>query len=164
MAIIIQYQWSIIHLEHNTQITEENSPNEHCTWHEIELLVEKISHTIQGTGKKYDAILAITNGGIIPAKLVARELEINHIQFIPIRNKQLHMEEMPQLDKSIKYLIVDDIYDTGNTFTKVYDIVREFDFEFAFLMTRYKDNNAKLAAKVLNHKKWIVFPWERKRY
>jgi len=31
-------------------------------------------------------------------------------------------------------------------------------------MTRYKDKNAKLAAKVLDHKKWIVFPWERKRY
>jgi hypothetical protein len=28
--------------------------------------------------------------------------------------------------------------DTGNTFTKVCDVVREFDFEFAFLVTRYK--------------------------
>lgn len=119
---------------------------------------------IQGTGKKYDVILAITNGGIIPAKLVARELEINHILLIPIRNKKLHMEEMPQLNRNINYLIVDDIYDTGNTFTKVHDVVREFDYEFAFLMTRYKDKNAKLAARVLDHKKWIVFPWERKRY
>jgi uncharacterized protein len=154
----------LVRLEYNTQITEENSPKEHCTWHEVELLIEKISYMIQGTGKNYDIILAITNGGIIPAKLVARELEINHILFIPIRNKQLHMEEMPQLNKSIKYLIVDDIYDTGNTFTKVYDVVREFDFDFAFLMTRYKDKNAKLAAKVLDHQKWIVFPWERKRF
>jgi hypothetical protein len=154
----------LVGLEYNTQITEENSPKEHCTWHEIELLVEKISHMILGTGKKYDVILAITNGGIIPAKLVARELEINHIRFIPIRNKKLYMEEMPQLNKSTKYLIVDDIYDTGDTFTKVYDVVREFDFDFAFLMTRYKDKNAKLAARVLDHKKWIVFPWERKRY
>jgi hypoxanthine phosphoribosyltransferase len=154
----------LVGLEYNTQITEENSPQEYCTWHEIESLVEKISHMIQETGKKYDVILAITNGGIIPAKLVARELEINHIGFIPIRNKKLYMEEMPQLNRNIKYLIVDDIYDTGNTFTKVYNVVREFDYEFAFLMTRYKDKNAKLAARVLDHKKWIVYPWERKRY
>ena len=153
----------LVGLEYNTLITEENSPKEYCTWHEIELLVEKISHMIQETGKKDDVILAITNGGIIPAKLVARELEINHILFIPIRNKKLYMEEMPQLNRNIKYLIVDDIYDTGNTFTKVYDVIREFDYEFAFLMTRYKDN-AKLAAGVLDHKKWIVYPWERKRY
>ena len=73
----------LVGLDYNTQITEENSPKEHCTWHEVELLVEKISHMIQETGKKYDVILAITNGSIIPAKLVARELEIDHIRFIP---------------------------------------------------------------------------------
>jgi hypoxanthine phosphoribosyltransferase len=109
-------------------------------------------------------VLAITNGGIIPARLIARELDINHIQFIPIRNKQLHIEEMLPLLKGTKYLIIDDIYDTGDTYDKVYSVIREFDYDFAFLMTRYKDSNATLVAKVLNHEKWIVFPWEKKRY
>ena len=146
-----------------TQISEESSPKEYCTWQEIELLVEGLAHTIQISGKKFDVILAITNGGIIPARLIARELDINYIQFIPIRNKQLHIEEMLPLLKGTKYLVIDDIYDTGNTYNKVYSVIREFDCDFAFLMTRYKDSNASLVAKVLNHEKWIVFPWERKR-
>ena len=50
---------------------------------------------------------------------------------------------------------------TGETFTKVFDVVKGFDCDFAFLMTRYKDSNAPLVGKVLNHEKWIVFPWER---
>ena len=58
-----------------------------------------------------------------------------------------------------KYLIVDDIYDTGNTFSKVFDSLRGFDCDFAFLMS---DSNAILVAKILNHNKWVVFPWERK--
>ena len=71
---------------------------------------------------------------------------------------------MMPLDKDKKYLIVDDIYDTGDTFAKVFKIVKDFEFDFAFLMTRYKDSNAALVAKILNHEKWIVFPWEKKRY
>jgi uncharacterized protein len=151
-------------LEYKAQISEESSPKEYCTWKEVEMLVDKLAHTIQRSDKKYDVILAITNGGIIPARLIARELDVNHIQFIPIRNKKLHVDEMLPLLKSRKYLVVDDIYDTGNTFIKVYLLVKEFDPDFAFLMTRYEDSNATLVAKILNHDKWIVFPWEKKRY
>ena len=107
-------------------------------------------------------ILGITNGGIIPARLMARELDINRIQFIPIRNKKLQKDDMPKLNKDKKYLIVDDIYDTGNTFHKVYDFIKEFNCDFAFLMCRYQQNNSILVGKILNHEKWIVFPWERR--
>jgi len=151
-------------LNYKSHINEESSPKQYCTWQEVEVLVERLAHTIRISDKKYDVILAITNGGIIPARLIARELDINHIQFIPIRNKKLHIEEMLPLLKERKYLIIDDIYDTGDTFSKVYVVVKEFDSEFAFLMTRYKNINAPLVAKVLNHEKWIVFPWERKCY
>ena len=56
------------------------------------------------------------------------------------------------------------IYDTGNTFFKVSDALSEFNCDFVFLISRYKDSNAKTVAKVLNHNKWVVFPWESKRY
>jgi hypoxanthine phosphoribosyltransferase len=68
---------------------------------------------------------------------------------------------MPLLLKDKKYLIVDEIYDTGDTLCKVYDAVRIFDCDFAFLMSRYEHNSRGIhIGKVLNHNKWIVFPWE----
>ncbi|MDQ3836098.1 MAG: hypothetical protein M3270_04095, partial [Thermoproteota archaeon] len=98
---------------------------------------------------------------IIPARLMARELGINCIQLIPVRDKKLHSEEMPILYKDKKYLVIDEIYDTGDTFYKVHDAVRMFDCDFAFLMSRYDNNNRETyIGKVLNHSKWIVFPWE----
>ena len=147
----------------NAQISEDSSSKQYCTWQQVEILVEKVAHAIQRSDKKYDLLLAITNGGIIPGRLIARELNLNHIQFIPIRNKKLYVEEMLPLLKGRRYLVVDDIYDTGYTFNRVSDMVKEFDCDFAFLMTRYKNSGASFVAKVLNHKKWIVFPWERKR-
>jgi uncharacterized protein len=148
-------------IDYKSQINERSS-KEYCTWQEVDLLVENLAYKIQRSGKQYDAILAITNGGIVPARLMARELNINDIHFIPIRNKKLFINELRPLLKGKKYLIVDDIYDTGNTFSKVFDSLRGVDCDFAFLMSRNRDSNAIVVAKVLNHNKWVVFPWERK--
>lgn len=141
-----------------------SSPKEYCSWEEVELLTKTVAQKIQTSNKKYDIILGITNGGIIPARLMARELDINHIQFIPIRNKKLYKKEMFPLFKVKKYLIVDEILDTGETFSKVYNIIRMLDCDFAFLMSRYRytGKSSAFVGKLLNHNKWIVFPWEIK--
>jgi uncharacterized protein len=43
---------------------------------------------------------------------------------------------MPLLHKDKKYLVIDEIYDTGDTFSKVYDVVKVVDNDFAFLMSK----------------------------
>ncbi len=148
-------------MKFETEIREKNSPKEYCNWEEVESLTRIVADKIRRSNKKYDAILAITKGGIIPARLMARELDIDYIHLIPVRDKKLYKEEMPLLLKDKKYLIIDEIYDTGDIFYKVYEAVRVFDCDFAFLMSRYELNNTRTyIGKVLNHNKWIVFPWE----
>ena len=149
------------------EVNEKSFPTEYCSWEEVGLLTKIVAAKIQSSNKKYDVILGVTNGGIIPARLMAFELDIQHIQFIPVRNKNLHTEEMPQLATDKKYLVVDEIYDTGETFTKVHHAVQNFDCDYAYLMRRFNDTNDNETAfigKILNHSKWIVFPWERKTF
>ena len=148
------------------EINEVNSPKEYCSWEEVEYLIIVLADKIiKKSNKKYDIILGITNGGIIPARLMARELNIDYIQFIPVRNKELQREEMPLLHKDKKYLVIDEIYDTGDTFSKVYDVVKVFDNDFAFLMSRYEQQYhhdiEAFVGKILNYNKWVIFPWER---
>jgi uncharacterized protein len=148
----------------DVMVNEINSSKEYCSWEEVELLTKTVAQKIQTLNKKYDIILGITNGGIIPARLIARELDINHIQFISVRNKKLFKRELPPLFKSKKYLVVDDILDTGKTFSKVWNTTRILNCDFVFLMSRYR-YTGKLSlfiGKLLNHNKWIVFPWEMK--
>lgn len=151
-------------------MNEYSFPKEYYSWTQIELLVKIVANKILNSNKKYDAILGITNGGIIPARLIARELDINHILFLPVRNKKLHKEEMPPLFDTKKYLVIDDIYDKGNTYSFVSNEIEKFGCDFAFLVRRYaaNDDNVGWSGKIyvgeiLNHKKWIVFPWERKK-
>ena len=156
--------WNRTNLSHKPEINEETSPKVYCSWEEVEMLVRNLAAKIQRSQKKYQIILGITNGGIIPARLVARELDIDHIQFIPVRNKEIQSDEMPILHKDNKYLIVDEIYDTGNIFSKVYDSVKGFECEFAFLVSRYRNDHQVFVGKVLNHDRWVIFPWGMKRY
>jgi uncharacterized protein len=151
-------------LKFKGEINEETSPKEYCSWEEVEILTKTVAQKIRNSNKKYNAILGITTGGIIPATLLASELEVNDIQFIPFRYKKLYTKMMPILPKDKKYLIVDEIYDTGETLSKVDNVLKTFDCDFAFLMSRYRYTGKPFAyvGKLLNHNKWIVFPWEVK--
>jgi hypoxanthine phosphoribosyltransferase len=135
--------------------------NIYCTWNEIEGLIRDLGRQMQKINKKYDCVLGITNGGIVPARLLARELDIELIQLIPIHNKVPIKSEMPYLCPNKQYLIVDDIYDTGETYEKVLEATKGFNCDFAFCMSR-RDQSHGLTSKILNHNSWIVFPWENK--
>jgi hypoxanthine phosphoribosyltransferase len=148
-------------LEFEIKIDKEDPSREYCNWDEVESLVKIVADKIQRSNKPYDVILGITNGGVIPARLMARDLNVDHIQLIPVRQKKLYNEEMPALFKGKKYLVIDEIYDTGDIYSKVQDALKIFDCDFAFLMSRYQVNfKGAYIGKVLNHNKWIVFPWE----
>ena len=141
--------------------TTLNLKNDYLDWDDIENLVKKTALKIKKNNKKYDMIIGIKNGGIIPAILISRELDINNIEFITIRKNKIFNFNKFLKDK--KYLlIIDEIYDTGKTFFIVYEYFKRFEYDYACLVSRYRipDNNKIVTGKVLNHKKWIVFPWE----
>jgi hypoxanthine phosphoribosyltransferase len=148
-------------LEVEIKISEQYPFREYCNRDEVESLIKLVANKILRSNKIYNVILGITNGGVIPARLMARELNIDHIQLIPVRQKKLYKEEMPILLKGKKYLVIDEIYDTGDIYSKVHDALKIFDCDFAFLMSRYEVSfKAAYVGKILNHDKWIVFPWE----
>ena len=47
---------------------------------------------------------------------------------------------MPALHADRRYIIMDDIYDTADTNNKVGDALKRFPYDFAFCVSRYKQN------------------------
>jgi uncharacterized protein len=80
------------------------------------------------------------------------------------RKDRVDIEEMPPMSGDKKYLIVDDIYDSGDTYSKVHRVIEMFDCDFAFLINRckYAGKSSAFIGKILNHNKWILFQWEPK--
>ena len=137
-----------------------NLKKDYLDWDDIENLVKKTALKIK-KNKKYDLIIGIKNGGIIPALLISRELDINDIEFISINRNKIF--KFNKFHKNKKYLLIDEIYDTGKTFFIVNEYFKRFEYDYACLVSRYRipyNNNKIVSGKVLNHKKWIVFPWE----
>ena len=132
------------------------------SWTKMEYLTKILSRKINDSAKKYDCVLAITNGGIIPARLLARDLGIELIRLIPVRHKAIIKSEMPYLVTNRKYLVVDDIFDSGDTYRRVLQATIGFSCDFAFFICRYKTDYDIAVAKILNHHKWIIFPWEKR--
>lgn len=142
-----------------TSTGEQQDPNkDYYTWQQIEQFAQKVTERILLTSPKYDAIIAITRGGLVPALLVNRA----------VKTKQQLQYYLPDLGvivpsdgkKLKKVLVVDDIYDTGKTTNRFAKQLQklEIEAEFCYMVSRHNEDVN--CGKLLNHDKWVVFPWE----
>lgn len=112
----------------------------------------------------FKAVVAIARGGLVPAAVVARELEIRTIDTICIasyddkRQGELTvLKDVPGDGEGM--VVVDDLVDTGSTARKVRELLPK-----AHLATVY----AKPAGRPLvdsfvtevSQDTWILFPWD----
>jgi len=120
------------------------------TWSDIEADVKTLAKKIKSTNIRFDKILTVSRGGLIPARLLADQFNVKNI--LVDKNK------IPA-----KTLFVDDIYDSGKTFRKIIAQVEFPDnFIYATLMARRKTRYPKqlVYARKTRGMEYIVFPWE----
>lgn len=137
------------------------------TWERLEQDARVIAAQI-GKGK-YEAIIAITRGGLIPAYFLARFLEIKVIHTLCLSSYQeqqrgqiafhkvegISVQIDPVVIGSNKILFVDDIVDSGETMRTIrqqYPRAR-----FAALVSRGRVDPEYFAA---HEDGWVKFPWE----
>lgn len=146
----------------NKKVDDENTI--YLDWYDIEKCVVEVANKLKekydDIAKRYNAILAIPNGGLVPARLLARELD-----FYENSDKNI----LTSLDKTYKnVLVVDDIYDTGQTynlFQNLFDNTKT-KFDYLTLVIRngqQKPYNVYWSRDLEKDKRWVVFPWEGKQ-
>lgn len=132
------------------------------SWTEVDECAELLSVKVQSNNvKPFDLVVGISRGGIIPARLVAEYLEVKNIEVISPEDS--YMELALKFAGYNHILIVDDINDSGKTFTYLEDklIAVNVDCILSSLYirynTRYKESEY---GYLLTHDRWLVFPWE----
>ena len=125
-------------------------------------------------GKKFDSVVGVSRGGLIPATIMAEHMNVRELRTVGVRSYQLngigkrttevlYQSCSPYLIGDV--LLIDDIADTGETFN--------------FLLNHFKRNKninsittcslfvRRTSSHVPNYyykdiigKEWIVFPWE----
>ena len=121
------------------------------TWSDIESQVKVLVAKIRKNGFEFDTIATVSRGGLVPARLVADHFDIKKI--LVDKNK------IPP-----RTLFVDDIYDSGNTFNRVFPLVLEpKSFLYATLIARkgMKYPKRLVYAKKTLGQEYVVFPWDK---
>ncbi|HEU5222038.1 MAG TPA: phosphoribosyltransferase [Candidatus Nitrosotalea sp.] len=121
------------------------------TWSDIESQVKVLVTKIRKTGFEFDTIATVSRGGLVPARLVADHFDVKKI--LIDKNKILP-----------RTLFVDDIYDSGDTFNRIFPLVLEQkNFLYATLVARkgMKYPKQLVYAKKTIGQEYVVFPWDK---
>ena len=132
-------------------------------WNKIDELVKEVVN--RATSFKPTHIVGITRGGLIPAVMLSHSFDLPMETLgVSFRdNRATHHTKFKPIDNA-RYLIVDDINDSGTTFKVVSDIFRNRRLTFATsaLINKEKSGfNVDFYGEMFYHDDWINFPWEK---
>jgi xanthine phosphoribosyltransferase len=119
----------------------------------------------------FDALVAITRGGLVPAAIVARELDVRLIETVCVASyhdyrtqggmqvlKQI-APDVAKLDTTGKILIVDDLVDTGATAKVVREMLPNAHFATVYAKPLGRPLVDTFITEV-SQDTWIYFPWD----
>ena len=117
----------------------------------------------------FAGLIAITRGGLVPAAIVARELNMRLIDTVCCSTYEktrrggkveLLKGTMAAQDKGEDWLIVDDLVDTGITAERVRDMMPRAHFATIYAKPAGKPMVDTFITEV-SQDTWILFPWDQ---
>lgn len=115
-------------------------------------------------GRDLKGIVAITRGGLIPAALIARELDVRLIDTVCIKSyermEQGGLEVLKGVDHDGEgWLLVDDLVDTGRTAKAVREMLPKAHFVTVYAKPEGRPLVDQYLTEVAQDC-WIQFPWD----
>ena len=143
------------------------------TWDDVDFIANMVAESISKKNIKFDTIVALGRGGLIPGAILSYKLDIKNLQNLGINTRQedgQYVETLIYQRPTItgNVLVVDDINDSGKTFEAVNSLIKsEYpdigELLYCSLTTRYNTNfnENTISGKIINTSDWLVFPWDK---
>ena len=144
------------------------------SWVELHRDARYLSEVLHAKGP-WKGIIAVTRGGLVPAALVARELDIRLVDTICVTSYDAGAEPgkaggpaqqqgSVQVLKSVSgqgegYLLIDDLVDTGKTAQTVRQLLPKAHFACLYAKPAGRAI-VDTFVKEFKQTKWIHFPWD----
>lgn len=114
--------------------------------------------------RQWKGIIAITRGGLVPAAIIARELEVHIVDTICIKTYDEQKQSGTSILKPFEgdsegYLLIDDLVDTGSTARIVRNMVPDAHFATVYAKPAGKPLVDTYITEV-SQDTWIRFPWD----
>ena len=140
------------------------------TWEQFHRDSRALAWRLQALGP-FDAVVAITRGGLVPAAIVSRELNIRVVESVSVKSYDHQNQGEVRVLKPIindllekaraggKILIVDDLVDTGATARAVREMLPGAHFATVYAKPKGRDMVDTFITEV-SQDTWIFFPWD----
>ncbi|HJO87284.1 MAG: xanthine phosphoribosyltransferase [Rhodospirillales bacterium] len=137
------------------------------TWAEVHRDTKLLARKLIGTDE-WKGIIAVTRGGLVPAAIIAREMDIRNIDTICIATYDeqyigdVNMIKVPDLavaEKGEGWLMIDDLVDTGATIKAARELLPN-----CHIATVYAKEMGRPSVDTFVHEVpqnyWVFFPWD----
>jgi xanthine phosphoribosyltransferase len=114
--------------------------------------------------RAWEGIVTITRGGLVPASIIARELEIRLVDTVCISSYDFKDQGDTKILKSVDidgdgWLLIDDLVDTGKTARIVRDMLPKAHFATVYAKPEGRPLVDTYITEV-SQDTWILFPWD----
>lgn len=144
------------------------------SWRKVERLVGNLVSQIN---KKYDVIVSINRGGLIPGVMLSHAIKTKHgvitVESYQGRKKGkthnvgYHISMIGKISSKTKILLVDEISDSGKSLREIMKTFKKLGCPIKNIDTatlHYKSKSCfkpTYYAKQINNYDWILYPWEK---
>lgn len=141
------------------------------SWHELHRDAKALAWKLVAAGP-WHGIVAITRGGLVPAAIVARELDVRLIDTVSVASYDHMTQNAGRILKGVSssvigknaeelkhWLIVDDLVDTGGTARLVRELLPGAHFATVYAKPAGKPMVDTYMTEV-SQDTWILFPWD----
>jgi hypoxanthine phosphoribosyltransferase len=141
------------------------------TWDALDDLIARLAVAV---GRDHDLVLAITRGGLVPAGMLAYRLDLREILVAGVvfyrpdggthAEPQVHHFPEADLLAGRRILVVDEVWETGETMTEVLARVRAAGGEPVSAVIHYKPGRSRVAGRpdhwAATIEGWVTYPYK----
>ena len=143
----------------------------HVSWDQIHRDARALAWRLDGQGPDngaWKAVVAITRGGMAPAMIVSRELDIRTVDTISVKSYDNQSQAAAQVLKApdatlmgdgTGILIVDDLVDSGKTLELIRSLYPKAHFACVYAKPE-GEKQADTYITSVSQDTWIFFPWD----
>ena len=144
----------------------------HVSWDQLHRDARALAWRLQDKaperGGEWRAVVAITRGGMVPAMIVARELDIRTIDTISVKSYRkgaqgelqvLKAPDAEMMGDGEGVLVVDDLVDSGRTLELVRKLYPRAHFATVYAKPKGQPMTQTYITEV-SQDTWIFFPWD----
>jgi len=136
------------------------------SWEELHRTSKALAWRLLELGP-FDGVVAVTRGGLVPAAIVARELEIRVIETACLAsyhgqsqgNKVEILKPPSMAESGAGWLVIDDLVDTGETGKVLRRLLPDAHFATVYAKPQGRPVVDTFVTEV-SQDTWIYFPWD----